>query len=318
MSQKKDWTIFVQLGGLISRPCGYSSLNGAARRLRLPNDDTLRRAIARMESDLGAKLVENSGERLALTAPGFRAYQLVQQLLQVATEAGAEAPENLVVEVDLMIAETILPLVLPEFMATWRGLVSVKFVPLQSAHRTQKNIATSFTSLGVGVGDGGEVLAPGFGWHLIGPDGFDGQEDVTDLLAGHVVFLPPADHQPEGIETILAQVPVFDRIECPSCEAVRLLVGRVPDSFGLVPARMLIDEPCAARALPDLAPLHVALYLPRERDMTDPARMLVAKIREAVIRLGAIAPSIEATSESVMEVARNGDMSDIETLAAAE
>jgi DNA-binding transcriptional LysR family regulator len=302
-----DLDVFSDVLSIISRPThGYVSWNGVSKRLGC-HDDKIRRAVLRLEERFSTQLVSTVQGRLTPTDAGRRLHQLGQELRKFRMSSASEpTTESITVEVDEEFAP-LLPRLVPEFLSSWSGQVCLKFCTLYPS-KVQANIATGLTNFGIGL-DGakssadGEVLDPRLGWRLIASEtlGLSGAEPAVEVAGRFVLFLPPSERQPEGLETALRSVALSNRVECRGMEDVRLFV-KAGLGVGIVPNVSFSRENGGTGGFctfpfPELGEQQVRLYLPREaKKLSDAALSLVEAFRHELSSFG---PTVSGTAATV-------------------
>jgi DNA-binding transcriptional LysR family regulator len=269
---------------------GYASISQLCRRLGF-SDDFVRRGLAKLERRFHGPLIGVENYRLTLTALGQPVFELARRLRDLGTN-GEDSTEILTVECAPILAEMLLPQVLPSFMEVYGGLLSLRVCNLVAAS-VRQNIAAQRSAFGFGcvqdddARDGIEVLEARIPWVVLIPAGHRLQSGVgpvadTDLRPDERVFVCGEVSALPGLRQWLQGVESAYRVECDSFHLIQRLAKA---GLGL---GVTLDFDCegqsdgvSVRPIADVQEQKLCFYLPRRAaDLSEPARTLADAIRK--------------------------------------
>lgn len=287
------------------RGAAFSSLSQVAKRIRV-GDDNLRRSCSRLEDYLQTRLFVTQVGKLVLTPPAAALADLAGRLDALREGVFADdGPEPLVIDAAGVLADTLLPLALPDLFAASADTLRCEVRPLDPV-ATPERLDNGETHLALGWAEGGggaEVLDAEARWVAVLPRGhaFTKREVGADEMAAfHRVFVPGDDHSLAATASALRPVPAGCRVELPSVPAVLAAVGS-GCGVGIVPL-LPWNPPPSFRSVPlaGVEPDRPAVFLPRRAsDLTEAAGSLIAILKRVAAEpyLPPV-PEVDAATES--------------------
>lgn len=283
-----DLELLHKIATALRRPgAAYKSINQLSKRTRT-DDDKARRSCARLEDYLRTRLFVIQGGRLVLTPPAAALADIAGRLVALCEGVSADdGPEPLVIDAAGVLADTLLPLALPDLFAASADTLRCEvrsFNPVATPERLDNG--ETHLALGWASGEGGgsaEVLGAEVRWVAVLPRGhaFTKREvGAGEMAAFHRVFVPGDEHALAATASALRPVPAGCRVELPSVPAVLAAVAS-GCGVGVVPLLPWAPPP-SFRSVPlaGVEPDRPAVFLPRRAsDLTEGASSLLAILK---------------------------------------
>jgi DNA-binding transcriptional LysR family regulator len=146
MNSLLELAVYRKLATPLTRPNHVASWGQLARMARV-GDDRARRSLSKLTAHFSTDLIVSKDRRLVLTGAGKKLLQVADQLTTLSEDAEEEV---LTVQIEPLLAQSLLPQALPDFFEVW-SYVQLRVCPLDSGSVRQHIAEGGVTAFGVGI-----------------------------------------------------------------------------------------------------------------------------------------------------------------------